>query len=281
MLGLDKESLLFPKLVFIKDGELKQEEENFLMGQSPVRPVTPDDKEVVGKKPPKYRVRPIKLYRLDWTSVEKIKERNQWDRISWLVKNGDVEDKPYPALPSLPASYREKMDQLVFAIPASYMDAINHCCRMASQEWEHKYPFDSIIRQGCYEPAAAFVKVAFHLLADCIYDPHKQYYNRDWAANMVFKQTGLVRFWMHVVGSWVAMQNAGIEIDHGGGRPKNLFAKLPTAAPEMDAMILDMADFYMYIENSIVRAKMPATPGLIKSVPVPKNVKIRASRKSK
>jgi hypothetical protein len=259
MLGLDNKSLMFPKLTYIRDGVIVTPSQAKFASNPP--PTDPQQIKL-SKTLSKATTKPVRLYRLDFTRMEEIKQQRQWDRINWLVKEGNLPNEPRAALKSIPESYAATMNSLVFAIPDTYMKAINHCTMMAQTEWEHPYPFDTIIREGCYEPAAAFVKVAFHLLADCIYDENRKGFNRDWSVKQVFEQTALVRYWMHQVGSWVAMESAGFKISHGNGpRITNTFVTMPTSSgttPDaVEVMMLDMLDFYEHIEAATPRAQFP------------------------
>jgi hypothetical protein len=251
MFGLDKRSLMFPKLVFLRDGALVKESQAKYASNPPI------------SKQPKAMAKPtstpVRLYRLDWTRMEEVKMQRQQERLAALIKDGSIPDQPFVYLKSLPESYAAAMDAMVFAIPDSYMREINHCCMAAQAEWEHPYPFDSAIRDTCFEPAAAFVKVAFHLLADCIYDEHKQYYGREWTTKQVFFQTALVRYWMHQVGTWTAMGYAGLKIDKSTGKMSNPFAPSPVgvALTPVETMRMDMLEFYERIEAAIPRPKIP------------------------
>jgi hypothetical protein len=258
MLGLDKQSLLFPKLVFVRDGFLIKEP----FEKSASNPPQPQDKKAGMTKRERT---PVRIYRLDWTKMEEKKTQKQWDRIKRLIADGSIPDQPTAALRSLPESYAATMNATLFAVPENYMKAINHCTMSAMNEWEHPYPFDTIIREGCYEPAAAFVKVAFHLLADCIYDENKQYYGREWSVKQVFEQTALLRYWVHQVGSWVAFDNAGFRMNYGSGpRIKNTFITMTpglNGSPDpVEIMMLDMLEFHDYLEAAVVRPKLPEMP---------------------
>ena len=255
MLGLDKKSLMFPKLVYLRDVQLVSEPIAEYASNPP-----PTDPELIklSKTFKKPKPQTLRLYCIDWSRMEAAKDKQQQDRVSKLMIDGDIPGGSYPTIPSLPQSYRDRMDRMVFAIPASYMAAINHCSTMAMQEWEHKYPFDTIIREGCYEPAAAFVKVAFHLLQDCVYDPKAQNYNHDWGLRQVFEQTALVRYWMHQVGTWVAFDAAGLRQDKSTGRMHNTFIATTMGEPNIEAMMADMMDFADYVERTTVRVSMPS-----------------------
>jgi hypothetical protein len=264
MLGLDKSSLLFPKFLFVRDGELVKEP--FRANDS--NPPIPGTSKAMTKR----TVTPVRLYKLEWAGMEKIKAERQLKRHMEVFKVGKPDDMglyptsiPFAPLKSIPDSYAAKMDCLIFAIPDNYMRAINHCSMMAMQEWEHPYPFDTIIREGCYEPAAAFVKVAFHLLADCIYDSQMKYYNRDFDIKQVFEQSALVRYWVHQVGDWIAFDNAGFQLNFRSGdsrgRINNTFVSMPDSAGNtpwaVETLALDMLEFNDHLQAARPRPELP------------------------
>lgn len=277
MLGLDNQSLLFPKLVYVRDGELVRK-------AFPKYACGPDADGNPSKqskaKIPEERTK-VRIYRLDWTKVESIKAQKHEERFKSIY---GTDTMPYPGpLPNLPKSYALMMASLELAIPDKYMKAIHHCAMSAMKEWEHPYPFDTSIREGCYEPAAAFVKVAFNLISDCIYDPDKRYFDRNWDTRAVFLQTALVRFWIHQTGDWVAFNNAGLSYAYEGEMrnkfyafSREVLARAYGAAEQpcqLERMTADMGEFYTYIRGERVIPAVPA--GKLEVVKPPKRVKTK------
>ena len=223
MLGLNKQSLLFPKIVYLHDGKIVRYRIPGGQAGSPE------------KKSPKKDVENVRLYRLDWSDIERIKTarlKEHYDKFH---------STEYPWCDQvlyIPRSYTDAMNNLVFAIPDSYMKAINHMCLMASQEWEAKYPFDTIVREHCYKSVDGYINSAFYLLSDCIYDYGKEYYSRNFGQSTVFKHMGMLRFWREQTGLCVAFEKSGFQ-----SKIREKDSWQPFAYPEIDAMHHDMQDY--------------------------------------
>lgn len=268
MLGLDKQSLVFPQLIFVRDGELIRE--SFPKFASNPPPTDPRLIKLSKQMVPAEKTS-VRIYRLDWSYIDAKKEKLQQERYEKLfgkVSNETVPPIPFVPQPSLPRSYSMAMDALEFAIPDSYMKAINHCCLSAMMEWEHPYPFDTVIREACLKPAIAYIKTAFHLIGDCVYDPYKSYYTRSWETKGVFEQTAIVRFWIHQTGLYCAFRNAGFEYQIDGEMVNNMFSTYgkgmvrradgasepPTALERLTA---DMGEFYRNIQGTMLNPDVP------------------------
>ena len=239
MLGLNKQSLLFPRLVYLRDEELVREP--FLASDS--NPPIPNAKPGKMVRPLKQRTR---IYKLSWEDITAKKQERAHDNYERMP---NPEMTPFTHPPCIPRSYAARMDVLEFSIQDTYMKAINHCCRQAMMEWEHPYPFDTCIREHCYIASKAFVESAIHLLADCIYDPETRYFNRDFETKVVFEQTALLRFWRYQMGMWAAFEAAGLKILLPGSEPaiKNTMYELPgphRADSRLVMMHTDMLDFH-------------------------------------
>jgi hypothetical protein len=188
----------------------------------------------------------VRLYHLDWAGMETKKEERARESYE---RRPNPTSEPFLYPPTIPSSYVARMASITFAIPDTYMKAINHCCRQAMIEWEHPYPFDTCIRDHCYIPSKAFIQSAIHLLSDCIYDADAHYFNRDWETKVVFEQPALLRFWRYQMGTWAAFEAAGLKIMHPMTQPelKNTMYEMPPMMPEdcrTRIMEKDMLDFH-------------------------------------
>lgn len=230
MIGLNKQSLLFPRIVFVREGRLISK----AIPQYDSNPPPIEGKTTRAALPRKDKVLPTRIYRLDWTDIERIKT----DRVNeWVKKNHP--DRPMPLVRTfIPRSYMDRMDKLEFSIPDGYMKAINHMCLMAMQEWEQKYPFDTVVREACYKSVTGYIESAFYLLSDCIYDSYREYYTRDYGPATVFKHMGMLRFWREQTGLFPAFERAGFQ-----AKCWEKDSWQPYAYPEIDAMHHDMRDF--------------------------------------
>ena len=100
------------------------------------------------------------IYQIDWSACHK----------RWFKYGYDV--------PPLPLEYIDQVTNLEFALNDSYRRQINVSFMSAQQVWSINYPFDTMIREICYEPAVAHIWVGFRLLADCIYNRDENYFCR-------------------------------------------------------------------------------------------------------
>jgi len=144
-----------------------------------------------------------KLYRLDWFYSEQVKKdkHQQWN------------EKYYPDvkiewIDALPENLMNETEKLLFVIPHEYKQVINQSAAKAIEEWNADYPFDTVISEMCLGPAIEHVRVAFKLLADCIYDDENHYFDRIKKHQMIYCL--LCRFWHHQCGRAMVEEHAGI-----------------------------------------------------------------------
>ena len=136
------------------------------------------------------------LYKVDWDSIDKIK-KDRW---------GD--DESFPG--TLPPKYDEWVKEMVFAIPTHYMDEIRHAARRGLVQWCTRRHFDTMIREICLMPAVSSIYVSFRLLADCLYDPEKNYFYRG-EDKVLAPQALLYKFWAHQTGRGLIREHCHFE----------------------------------------------------------------------
>lgn len=177
---LRKHRLLFPNLYFYKDGKLKRNN---------------------GK------TTKIRLYKLDWNSIEKIKQEHH-DK--WLKEQWNVNPSTRPKFLTLPPEYIDIVDNFVFAIDLDYEKEIHRNSHRADEEWHVKRSFDTNVREYCLTPAISHVEVAFYLLSDCFYDEEKQWFSRHDGYGSIAKEAMLYRFWCGQTGRGLIWNRAGL-----------------------------------------------------------------------
>ncbi len=174
--------LLFPSLVYQKDFTIKY--------YPPFKGENGGETPRTGK--PSW-TKKVRLYKLDWKKVELRKEEHhkKWNKEYWP----DIE---VPYVNTLPEELDEEVESYVFALDRGYSDEIRRCSQQGVQEWNISRPFDTIIREMCLDVPQSYVKVAFSLLSDCIFDEGRGYWDRgnrrDSACIMLYK------FWCHQSG---------------------------------------------------------------------------------
>jgi len=102
--------------------------------------------------------RSTRVYILDWSSLDEK-----------AVKQG---------VRLFPRDHIDWLNNFRFALPYHYRSEIRRCVKMATLEWERPLGFDTSIREMCLGTATKYIDVAFRLLADCPYDPEKDYFYR-------------------------------------------------------------------------------------------------------
>jgi len=258
MIGLNRSSLLFPRLVYIREATLiKLPQPEY--GSNP--PPTSPRLIKLSKKMSPAKEQLVRIYKLNWEWIEAEKFTRSHD--AYRKRAPEPQAQPFVHPATIPPSYAARMDAIKFAIPDSYMKAINHCCQQAMLEWEHPYPFDTCIRDHCHLAAKAFIESAMHLLADCVYDETASYFNRDWETKVVFEQTALLRFWRYQMGTWAAFEAAGLKIMHPGSGPtmKNTMYEMPDGL-EADSRIRIMEQDMLDFHNSLL-SQQPVGPFVI------------------
>jgi hypothetical protein len=132
------------------------------------------------------------LFKLDWTYKEKILAR---EHLEWLEENWPDSKRTY--VEAFPAEYRKWLDEKVFAISVDYLDEIRHESQLGMEEWNRNRGFDTVIREGCLNPAISHFRTAFYLLADCCYDQKLKKWDHN---RYVLLPALLYRFWVGETG---------------------------------------------------------------------------------
>lgn len=135
---------------------------------------------------PKSRDFQQNIYQLDWARVDSIKKER------WLKTHQVTSDQPFPG--TLPKEYLSWTDDMFFAIPQGLLDEIRHCSLKAMEEWSRRKPeirWEPIPSQT---PVSSYVYKAFHLIADCLYDPKANGFSRD-QKKILIPYALCYRFW--------------------------------------------------------------------------------------
>lgn len=161
-------SLIFPKLVYLDRTEF------------------PSWKDLGTKKG-------TDVFKLDWSEKA---QRDQLKFAEWRKSHGIDVTSP---IQYLPEPYESWSENLKFAIPRKYLDEIRRMSQLGLLEWNLPRSFDTVIREMCLEPAIAFIKCAFKLIADCVYDTEKKYFYRG-DDKILVSHCLLYKFWSHQTG---------------------------------------------------------------------------------
>lgn len=121
----------------------------------------------------------LALYKLDWGGFEK-----------------------------LPEPYEQQVQNLKFAISTQYKTEIFHSKTQAVAGWDRYYPFDTVIREMCLEPAIAFTKVTINLIWDCVYNEENRVYASN--DNWWLRNAMMYKLWLHQTGRGCVARNANI-----------------------------------------------------------------------
>ncbi len=175
--------LLFPSLVYQRD---------FVMKGPPVSEGDSDKGTVVKNNKPSW-TKKVKLYKLDWEKIELEKERKhkKWNKTQWP-------DFKVPYTNTLPEELDEEIKNIIFALSPGYLNEIRRCSQQGLAEWNVSRPFDTVIREMCLEIPKKYIKVAFSLMSDCVFDEGTGYWKhgnrRETACLMLYK------FWCNQTG---------------------------------------------------------------------------------
>lgn len=147
--------------------------------------------------------KPFSIYRLDWDGLDAWKSQ-QWglapdhQRYNCVKKLaqcqhlhatkeealacGDGDEYAF-AIPvdfpgGLPEPWRAVVNRMEFAIKPEYLREINYNTQRAIEEWSRPRGFDANQVFWCRQPAVQHVKVAFEMLADCMWDRDTGWFDR-------------------------------------------------------------------------------------------------------
>jgi len=182
--------LLFPSLVYQKD---------FIIKGPPISNEDSDKGILIENK--KYSwTKKVKLYKLDWENVElkKKESHKKWNKRCWP----DI-DLAY--INSLPEELEGEFNNYIFALDRGYTDEIRRCSQQGMLEWNISRPFDTIIREMCLDVPQSYIRVAFGLLSDCIFDEKTGYWDRGSRRESACLM--LYRFWCHQTGNGLLTDN--------------------------------------------------------------------------
>jgi len=206
MLSL-KKSLFFPQILRVSDVYLVKH--LYPKAQDPElqEPVVYDF-EMDGDPESKSELikrKKVTAYRLHWDGFDaKLKEKHE----AWAKQYHP--EQPIPWVPALPPEYEQKIREAKFIISHEYMREIKRMSQAALMEWNISRGFDTNIREQCLRPAIEFVKCAFMLLADSLYDEETQYYSRG-IKGWVMKYIMAWKFWMYQTGRGCVYDHAGMD----------------------------------------------------------------------
>jgi hypothetical protein len=184
-----RQRLLLPSLVYQKDSIIKGPPES--EGDS-------DNGIVVKKSKPSW-TKKVRLYKLDWDSIGVIKRKKhlKWAKDNWP-------DVKVPYVSTLPKELDNDIKGCMFALDRGYLNEIRRCSQEGVQEWNIERPFDTVIREICLEVSQSYFKVAFGLLADCVFDEETGYWKRNIPRREIASLM-LYKFWCHQTGRGLLM----------------------------------------------------------------------------
>jgi len=166
--------LLFPSLVYQKD---------FIM-KNPSSMKEDNKKSDWNKK--------VKLYKFNWDNIDfkKEEQHKKWNKEQWP-------NLKIPYIDTLPEELDKEVKNYVFALDQGYLNEIRRCSQQGLQEWNIPKPFDSITKEICLAIPQSYIKTAFYLLSDCIFNEKTNYWSRDDKKNILCLM--LYKFWCHQV----------------------------------------------------------------------------------
>lgn len=182
MLGMEG-SLKFPRLRYHREDNL-------------VHPSADRDNTV--------NERQVSIYTLDWEMFDLLKRQGH---NGWLAGTGR-EPGSIDAFVTLPDFLEEEVRGYTFALTSDYHTEMRRNAVRARQEWDYPRSFDTMIRESCLAPAVAHARVAFYLLADCIWDPETKYW---WKEKDLQLSTSLMAYKF-----WLGQTGRGLVGDHAG-----------------------------------------------------------------
>lgn len=145
------------------------------------------------------------VYRLDWSRKDGIIEKEHKE---WMKRNYPTADLPSENV--LSEKWDQKVKNLLFALPSHYLYEIRRCASAALVERLRPLPFDTAIRDMCHGTDEAFIKTAFFLLSDCVYDDDTNYFLRD-SVKVIVPNLLLCKFWHGQTGRGLIERKAEID----------------------------------------------------------------------
>lgn len=143
------------------------------------------------------------------------KKRTPMYRLSWYDKefvagespatNDSVHGEDY--FLAFPPKWDTMLKEATFTIPADYVAEIRRQFIAADAIWSDSFPFDTMIREMCLEPAIAHTRVAFGLIADCLYDESTNYFYRG-PFKFLIRHMLIYKFWFGQTGHGLLRRNA-------------------------------------------------------------------------
>jgi len=184
-----RQHLLLPSLIYQKD---------FVIKGPPISEGDSDKGIVIKNKKPGW-TKKVRLYKLDWDSIETIKRKKH---LKWVIDQWP--DVKVPYVSTLPKKIDKDIKDCVFALDKGYLNEIRRCSQQGVQEWNIERPFDTVIREMCLEVPESYFKVAFGLLADCVFDEKTGYWKRGTSRREIASLM-LYKFWCHQTGRGLLM----------------------------------------------------------------------------
>lgn len=143
------------------------------------------------------------LYKLNWEWSDNYKKKKwlQFQKEHQFSKNKFME---------LPEPYNQVVKDSLFFISEHYRSEIIRNFAEATKEWALiRTSFDTTIREMCLDPAISHIQVGFNLIADCLYDEEKNYYDRTELAQIISNML-LYKFWCMQTGNGMVRYHSGI-----------------------------------------------------------------------
>ena len=144
------------------------------------------------------------LYELDWYNLDKLN----------------------PKLRSLPEKYDKMIRGMRFALSDNYLKGIQHFSKLALQERNRSWGYDTCIRENCLKVSQSSVETAMMLLADCAFDEEMDYWYPYEKGKLFLKPLMIYKFWAFQTGRGIVRSKSGVDnlIDRSLSRkPSHIF----------------------------------------------------------
>jgi hypothetical protein len=187
----------------------------------------------------------IRIYLLDWASIDKIKEDRWLDSLVCFPPS-----KPFPG--TLPVGLKDRIDNQSYAIPDDFLNEIRLNSLKAAEEWSRQVPVfrPNTLTGAPTNPAISFILNAFNILADCAYDPTTNYFSR---ANIKYILPSILayRFWAFQVNSNLLEKNSGL---------KEFFSGLKTLEKSDTTTYDELSGYYQLLLEHIEKLNKERVP---------------------